>query len=303
MKNQVTETVSLARVLRWYIIAAALMAITSLLIILVIGLFAEKQAFNAVTTFLEFFVKKEFLIYLLVGFAAQLIDGSLGMAYGVSSASFLMSTGVSPVTASASVHIAEVFTTGISGLSHWKFGNVDKRMFRKLVVPGAIGAAIGAYVLTSFDGDVIKPYVSAYLLIMGIIIISKAFKKVIAFKDYKNVRWLALLGGFIDASGGGGWGPVVTTTLIGSGNNPRLTIGTVNAVEFLVALTASGIFTLFAGINSWLVIAGLIAGGALAAPIGAYLCHKINARAAIMVVGLLITFLSLRTILKSLEFF
>lgn len=299
MEQEMVKSVSLTRLMRWYgIVAAASIAVFTASTALVY-IFMERQIFVSFISSLGFFIQQEFLIYLLVGFIAQLIDGALGMAYGVSSTSFLLSTGVSPITASASVHIAEVFTTGISGISHWKFGNVDKNMFKRLALPGALGAGIGAYVLTSFDGDVIKPYVSAYLLIMGFVIISKAFRRVIAFKDYKNVRWLALFGGFVDASGGGGWGPVVTTTLISSGNVPKLTIGTVNAVEFFVALTASGIFTLFIGSNSLAVIAGLIVGGALAAPLGAFICHKINPRAAMIAVGLLIIFLSMRTILKS----
>lgn len=294
---------SFIRLMRWYGIAISFLILSSFTTVSGVYMFAEKQTFQHVVSFFQSFLHEEFFVYLLVGIVAQLIDGSLGMAYGVSSTSFLISTGVSPATASASVHIAEVFTSGISGLSHWKFGNIDRAMFKKLVLPGAMGAAFGAYFLTSFDGEIIKPYISAYLLIMGLVILAKAARKTMAFKNYKHMRKLALIGGFIDASGGGGWGPVVTTTLIGSGKNPKLTIGTVNAVEFLVALTASGIFTLFIGINSWLVIAGLIVGGALAAPVGAYICHKINVRAAMSVVGLLIILLSLRTLLKSFHLF
>ncbi len=289
----------LRRLLRWYLVVFITLAATVLGSVYFIRVFGTAETYDSSISFLGYFLHEEFLIYLLVGFVAQMIDGTLGMAYGVSTTSFLMSAGVSPAIASTSVHIAEVFTTGISGFSHWQFGNVDKQMFKKLAIPGAIGAAIGAYFLVSFDGNVIKPYVSVYLLIMGIIIIGKAFKKVILFKDYKKVHWLALFGGFVDASGGGGWGPVVTTTLIGSGNNPKLTIGTVNAVEFFVALTASGIFTLFIGINSWLVIAGLIAGGVIAAPLAAFICHQINTRVAMVMVGSLIILLSLRTILLS----
>jgi uncharacterized membrane protein YfcA len=135
---------------------------------------------------------------------------------------------------------------------------------------------------------------------MGIIIIRKAFKKVILFKENKRLGALALFGGFVDATGGGGWGPVVTSTLMGSGNNPKLTIGTVNAVEFFVALAASGIFTIFVGINSWPVIIGLIIGGIIAAPIGAYITHKINPKIAMVIVGVVIILLSFRTILKAL---
>lgn len=297
MENNI---VTLSRLFRWYLYTLVSLLTLSVIAFTAVYFFAGEQVLDGLATFLMQSAKADFIIYLLVGFIAQLIDGSLGMAYGVSSTSFLISAGVTPASASASVHIAEVFTTGISGFSHWKFGNVSKALFKKLAIPGAIGAALGAYFLTSFDGNTIKPFVSAYLLIMGVIIIIKAFRKIVVFKDYKKVGWLAITGGFVDASGGGGWGPVVTTTLIGSGNNPRLTIGTVNAVEFVVALTASGIFTLTIGLSNWPVIAGLIAGGAIAAPLGAFICNKINMKAAMISVGLLIIFISTRTIIRSL---
>lgn len=247
---------------------------------------------------LDFF-DTQFLMYFFVGLAAQLIDGSLGMAYGVSSTTFLMSAGVSPAVASASVHVAEVFTTGVSGLSHWKFGNVDKKLFLKLSLPGAIGAALGAYILTSVDGNFIKPYVSIYLMVMGFIIILKALKKFVQFKTPKKVGLLALTGGFLDNIGGGGWGPVVTTTLLGSGAKPRTTIGSVNSAEFFVSLTGAGVFTLLIGIEGYNIIAGLLIGGIIAAPLGAYICSRINTKAAMIIVGLLIVFLSIRTVIKS----
>ncbi|HRB00357.1 MAG TPA: sulfite exporter TauE/SafE family protein [Ignavibacteria bacterium] len=240
-----------------------------------------------------------FFVYCLVGFFAQVIDGSLGMAYGVSSTSFLLSTGVSPAVASASVHVAEVFTTGASGFSHWKFGNIDKKLFLKLLLPGSIGAAIGAFLLTSIDGNDIKPFVSIYLGVMGIIIIIKAFKKVILFKDHGRVSLLALIGGFVDNIGGGGWGPVVTTTLISSGGIPRYTVGSVNAAEFFVSLTGATVFTITIGIDHWNIIAGLIAGGLIAAPVGAFLCSRINPKILMIIVGVLIVFLSIRTVFLS----
>lgn len=246
-----------------------------------------------------FFTEGGFLIYLMVGFAAQMVDGALGMAYGATSTSMLLSAGVPPAAASASVHIAEVFTTGASGFSHWRFGNVDKDLFKRLALPGAIGAGLGAYVLTSFDGNILKPYVAAYLLIMGAVIIRKAVRRSITMSERKGVGLLALFGGFIDASGGGGWGPVVASTLLGSGRSPRLTIGTVNASEFLIALTASGVFTIFLGVNHWDVIAGLVAGGLLAAPLGAFVASRVKVRPAMVLVGLLIIFLSLRTLIKT----
>ncbi len=296
METPSPPLISFRKLLQGYLTVLIGLAGMVVLAILLIRTFGNTYTYHTTISWVKTLAQQEFLIYLLVGFASQMIDGALGMAYGVSSTSFLMSVGVSPALASASVHVAEVLTTGISGLSHWRLGNVDQKLFRKLVIPGMIGAGLGAYVLTSFDGDTIKPYVAAYLLIMGIVIIAKAFRKVVIFRGQRRIGWLALLGGFIDASGGGGWGPVVTSTLVGSGNHLRSTIGTVNAVEFGVTLVASGVFTLFIGINSWPVVAGLMIGGALAAPLGAYVCHKINLRIAMTLVGVVIIILSLRTL-------
>jgi len=284
--------------LRNYLIIIAIVTLSFVLI----AIFFKQVAPTHYNKFIENVGWSTLLLYVGVGFLAQMIDGSLGMAYGVSSTSFLMSSGVSPVLASASVHVAEVFTTASSGFFHWKMGNVDKSLFRKLVIPGALGAIVGAYFLTSFDGKVIKPYISAYLLIMGIIIIVKAFRK-LALKETKKVGLLALLGGFVDASGGGGWGPVVTTTLVASGNHPAKTIGSVNASEFVIALVASGVFTIFTGIKSLEIVIGLIIGGLLASPLGAFITNKINKKLAMILVGILIIFLSLRTILISLGVF
>lgn len=290
------KSISLRSVFRFYLIAALSILCLVATIIFVLHSLSLSESTTSLHWMQNFF-NAHFFLFVAAGFAAQMIDGALGMAYGVSSTSFLMSTGVSPAVASASVHISEVFTTGASGIAHWRFGNVDKKLLKRLMIPGAIGAALGAYVLSSFDGSVIKPYVSVYLIIMGIVIIAKASRKIVAFKEPGKVTWLALLGGFVDACGGGGWGPIVTTTLIGSGNHPRLTIGTVNAVEFFVALAASGIFTIFIGIDNWQVVVGLILGGVLAAPLGALITKKINIKAAMIFVGLLIIGLSLRTLI------
>lgn len=237
--------------------------------------------------------------FVAVGFAAQMIDGSLGMAYGISCSSFLMSTGVSPVLASASVHVAEVFTTASSGFFHWKLGNFDKKLFRRIAIPGVLGAAAGAFLLSNFDGKMIQPYVSAYLILMGIVLIQKSFRPVKIWK-FKRPAILASFGGFMDASGGGGWGPIVSTTLMAGGNHPAKTIGTVNATEFFVAFAAGSVFSVFVGIESIEIVVGLIIGGVLAAPMGALLANKINKRYAMIMVGLLIVFLSTRTVLKSL---
>jgi len=255
---------------------------------------------NTVVEYLHSFFTKQFFIYLLVGFGAQIIDGALGMAYGISATSFLLTTGVSPAAASASVHVAEVFTTGASALSHFSLRNVNKRLFKAMLVPGVLGSVTGAYILTSVNPDYIKPFVSVYLFIMGIIVIRKALVKHITNRKVKRVGLLALAGGFLDAIGGGGWGPVVTSTLLSKGRNPKYTIGTVNTTEFFVTAASAGIFTLFMGLQNVQVIAGLVIGGVVAAPFGALLVGKIKARTLMIMVGCLIILLSLRSLLKYL---
>ena len=242
-----------------------------------------------------------FWVLVLVGIAAQLIDGSLGMAYGVSSNSFLLGVGVPPAIASASVHTAEVFTTAISGFSHWKLGNIDKRIVFGLLIPGMIGGALGAYVLTSVDGNKIKPYIAIYLLLMGIRILYKAFTHKEQLDKEPNPSLmipLGLAGGTMDAMGGGGWGPIVTSTLISSGHTPRKTIGSVNFSEFFVTVVEAITFLLTLGFQHWNVILGLMLGGVIAAPFGALLTKKIPAKYIMLVVGSLIIFLQVRTLLQ-----
>ncbi len=239
-------------------------------------------------------------MFVIVGFLAQLIDGALGMAYGVSSNTFLLSLGISPAIASASVHISEVFTTAVSGAFHLRFGNIRKDLFLKLLIPGMIGGGLGAYLLSDvLDGEVIKPYINVYLLIMGLIILRKALVKSSAEKHITNwVSPLGLVGGFFDAIGGGGWGPIVTTTLVARGNSPRKTIGSVNSSEFFVTLTELIVFILTLGLMNWKMIVGLLVGGVIAAPVAAYLTNKLPTRLLMGLVGLLISFLSIRTLLQ-----
>jgi uncharacterized membrane protein YfcA len=296
-----STTVSLRSVLRLQFMLIGGFSFLGLLFFLLIRAFSLESTFRVSVYSLESIVAGKFLYYAVVGFAAQLIDGALGMAYGVTSTSLLLSAGITPSVASASVHVAEVFTAGASGIAHWRFGNVRKELFLKLALPGVAGAALGAYALTSFDGTVIRPYVVGYLLVMGLMILFKAVGKKVCARELKSIRLLALFGGFVDASGGGGWGPVVTSTLISRGYQTRLTIGTANAVEFLVAMTAAGILSLFVGFTGWQVVIGLILGGVLAAPLGAYVCHKINPRACMVLVGILIIILSVRTLLLSIK--
>ncbi|MFC3692331.1 sulfite exporter TauE/SafE family protein [Chenggangzhangella methanolivorans] len=236
-----------------------------------------------------------------VGLFAQMVDGALGMAYGVTSTTFLLSTGVPPAAASASVHIAEIFTTGFSGLSHWKLGNVDGRLFRRLLIPGIVGAVTGAFVVTSIDGDILKPFIAGYLLLIGVYIIIKAFRTIrIRTEPPTFIAPLGLAGGFVDAVGGGGWGPVVTTSLVGGGQDPRTTIGSVNAAEFFLAITSGFSFALLGGFTHWTTIAGLVFGGIFAAPLAALLVKKLPTRVLMITVGVLITSLSLFNLYKAL---
>lgn len=271
-----------------------------LLLVLAGGALVYLAASNSFPVAFEKFFTVELLTYVLVGIGAQLIDGALGMAYGVSSTTFLMSVGVTPAAASAAVHVSEVFTTAVSGLSHFRFKNINKRLFRAMVVPGVLGAMLGAYILTNINGDYIKPFVSVYLLVMGVVIIRKALRSVIAKEKVQRVGLLALAGGFLDSMGGGGWGPVVTSTLLSKGRSPQYTIGTVNATEFFVTFASAGVFTWFMGLQNVSVIAGLVIGGVIAAPFGALLVGKVKPKTLMIAVGLLIVFLSLRNLVKFL---
>ncbi len=243
----------------------------------------------------------EFLKAAAVGFIAQSIDGALGMAYGISATTFLLGTGASPAVASASVHIAEIFTTGLSGLSHLRLGNVDRKLMLKLLIPGVLGGVLGALVVTKFDGAALKPWISGYLLVMGIYVLAKAWRhRRKPAQEPKHVAKLALFGGFVDAAGGGGWGPVVTTSLVGAGQDPRRTIGSVNFAEFFIAIASAGAFVLFIDAAPWATVAGLVAGGMFAAPLAAFLCRALPARALLVLVGTLISGLSAYNLIKAL---
>jgi len=245
------------------------------------------------------------LLFFIAGFIAQMIDGCIGMAYGVSSTSLLLSFGVPPAAASASVHTAEVFTTLVSGISHFKLKNVDKKLFMSLVIPGVIGGILGAYILTNIDTTIIKPIIYVYLVIMGIRIIYKAFGKPFekAAKKLEDIKLyiLGVLGGFLDAIGGGGWGPVVTTTLVADGNTPRYVIGSVNTSEFFVTIAQTLTFATFIGIGEyWKIILGLALGGVIAAPFAAFLVKKISPKVMMILVGVVVAALNIRNIILML---
>jgi uncharacterized membrane protein YfcA len=242
-----------------------------------------------------------FLAFLLVGFCAQLVDGALGMAYGLTSNSLLLSLGLPPAIASATTHAAECFTTGFSGVAHHQFGNVDRSLFRSLVLPGMAGAIVGAYLLAGLHPETIKPIVGFYLLGMGLLILVKAFRAIPTKKMSHPLIPLGFIGAFLDAVGGGGWGALVTSTLLARGNDVRKTVGSVNASQFFVAVSASVTF-FWAGTNiSWQVVLALALGGALAAPLGAWLCKYLPTKGLLVAVGLLIISLSCRTIWLSLK--
>ncbi len=241
--------------------------------------------------------------FILVGFFAQTVDGALGMAYGVISNAILLSIGMPPMESSASLHVVEVATTAVSGTSHLAFGNVNKDLFLRIVLPGVLGGVIGAYLLADvIDGAVIKPYIAGYLIVVGLVILYRAFRapqpRVITHLGF--LMPLGAVGGVCDAIGGGGWGPVVTSTLVASGNDPRFTIGSVNASEFFVTLAESVTFFITMGGLNWKVIGGLLIGGCIAAPFAAWTTKRIPARPLMMLVGCLIVGLNVRTLVMTL---
>ena len=228
------------------------------------------------------------IVFIILGFCAQLIDGCLGMAYGVFLTTFLTASGVPLVNASSGVHFAEVFTTLASGISHWRFDNVNWSMFKRLALAGITGGIIGAYVLTSVNGEWLKPWVAAYLLILGGRLLWRAWKRSTFKFTLKHLLPLGLTAGFFDAVGGGGWGPIVTGTLLARGYVPRKAIGTVNTAEFFVTVAQTTTFITLIGLGNWKLVSGLIIGGILAAPLSAYLCKKINQKVLMSAVGILI---------------
>jgi len=245
-----------------------------------------------------------FLLFLLVGLVAQSVDGALGMAYGVISSSVLLAFGVPPATASASVHGAEVFTTAASAGSHIWHKNVEWRLFIPLSIAGMVGGAMGAYVLAGIDGKVIKPFIVVYLALMGLYILWRATRdiRLRVLRPAWLVAPLGVVGGFFDAIGGGGWGPTVSSTLVGVGGEPRRVIGTVNAAEFLVTVTISATFVWALLTGHWedaealtdhlAAVGGLVVGGLIAAPFAGLITKKVPHRTLTYAVGILLLLLS-----------
>ncbi|MCK8493714.1 sulfite exporter TauE/SafE family protein [Spirosoma sp. RP8] len=249
-------------------------------------------------------ITPDIFYFIAAGFVAQMIDGALGMAYGVTATTFLTSVGISPVFATASVHSSEIFTSGVSGYMHLKFGNVNNRLFKIVLIPGIIGAALGAFLITKLSdmeliADYLSPAISVYTAILGVLILKKALAKQTKKKPVRKIGLLAWFGGFVDAIGGGGWGPIVNSTLIAAGRHPRYTIGSVNLAEFFVSFASSVVFALYAGLDNYgMVILGLILGGMIAAPIAAHLSRKLPVKTMMVLVGIVIILVSLRKIIK-----
>jgi uncharacterized protein len=244
---------------------------------------------------------KNFPWMLLAGFLAQLVDGALGMGYGVTSATILLSAGVNPAAISGSIHTAEMFASGASGYSHYKFGNVNKKLFKALLIPGVMGAILGAVLLVFLGekyGKIIRPAIAIYTLVLGIKFILNAFREIKPQKKFKRYKALAALGGFFDSFGGGGWGPIVTSTLINNGRQHKYVVGSVSLTEFFVTLASAFTFFTLIGVSHWQTIVALIIGGLVAAPIAAKLAGKLPKKTAFILLGILVIAWSVRILVK-----
>ena len=282
----------------WRRVATGILGVFALFLVLNIlsYYFTWQQAWHVLSTSTTFYT------FVGVGFVAQLIDGVLGMGYGVVSAISLMSLGLSPASVSASIHTAEMFASGASGYNHYRFGNVNKRLFKVLLVPGILGSVSGALLLAHFGeqyANIIKPVLAVYLLFLGLRIISKAVRKQAQLRrKVKNAGWLAGAGGFLDSFGGGGWGPLVTSTLIANGRAPSYVIGTVSLVEFFVTFASALTFFSILGFKHWEIVLGLIVGGVTAAPLAARLAGRLPTRWMFIGVGTMVVVWSLWALRK-----
>ena len=245
----------------------------------------------------------DLLPFVAIGFAAQLVDGALGMAFGVICSTMMVGVlGLPPAIASQRVHIVECFTTATSGISHLLHKNIDKRLFFRLLIPGMIGGVLGAYVLSSLDAGVVKPFVLTYLAAIGLYILWRGIFYPPKIKDAKLIEPLGLFGGFLDAAGGGGWGPVVTSNLLIQGADPRKVVGTVNAVEFFLTITVSAVFLYHLGIADLAgATLGLLIGGIAAAPIGAWAAKHLPAKQMLIMVGVVLTLTSTYGVYRALS--
>jgi hypothetical protein len=243
----------------------------------------------------------DILPFIAIGFAAQLVDGALGMAFGVISNTLLVSIGVPPAVASARVHVVECFTTGVSGISHVFHRNVDWQLFTRLIVPGMIGGVSGAYLLSSLSAQTARPFVLAYLSAIGLYLLWRGIRHEHQERQPKIIEPLGFIGGFLDAAGGGGWGPIVTSNLLAQGGSPRKVIGTVNTSEFFLTLIISAAFISTIGLAAFgAATIGLLIGGVVAAPLGAFAARYVRPNPMMIAVGSVLTITSLYGIYKVL---
>jgi len=246
------------------------------------------------------FISPAFLMLVAIGFFAQLVDGAMGMAYGLTSSSLLLFFGVPPQAVSASVHAAEIATTGVSGISHSYFGNVDAKLVWKLAIPGVVGGVVGALLLSRISSAWLKPVVAVYLLSLGVVLLRRAWHWQPSPQTRNTGPSLGLLAGFLDAVGGGGWGTMTTGSLIAKNHEPRIAIGSANAAEFFVTVAISAVLFATFGLTHLQLIAGLILGGVVAAPLAASLTKLIPARVAMTAIGSLVILLSVLNLGKGL---
>lgn len=303
--NHITRTLvedAPEKTVNWRRVATYLVSVFALMLV---GhfIFSYVPMRGIADTTIEYYqtLDKNFHWMVLAGFLAQLVDGALGMGYGVTSATILLSAGVNLASISSSIHTAEIFASGASGYSHYKFGNVNKKLFKILVIPGVLGAIAGAFLLVKF-GDThaayLKPIMAVYTMFLGIRIFFNAFRDQKISKKFKNYSLLAGVGGFLDSFGGGGWGPIVTTTLITKGRSPKYVIGSVSITEFFVTLASAFTFFTMIGVTHWQVIVALIIGGFIGAPIAAKLAGRLPRKASFILLGVLVIIWSLRILVK-----
>lgn len=247
-------------------------------------------------------IPQTFYYFLAAGFVFAMIDGAIGMSYGVTSTTFSLSMGIPPASASTAVHLSEILSNGIAGVMHYRMGNVNMKLFKMLVIPGIIGSMTGAYLLSSLEhySRYTKPVVSLYTLILGCVILRKALniaaRKTTNSKKITNIRGLGLFGGFVDAVGGGGWGSIVLSSLIAGGRHARFSLGAVKLSRFFVAFMSSLTFvTVLKGLH-WEAIGGLVLGSAVASPIAARVANKISAKSIMLAVGVIVILVSLKSI-------
>jgi siroheme synthase-like protein len=259
---------------------------------------------NTEPEFQSFLINIDPLFYwfLAAGFVFAMIDGAIGMSYGVTSASFSLAMGLPPASASMAIHISEVLSNGIAGWMHYKMGNVNWKLFKILIIPAVVGAVLGAYILSSLEhySGYIKPVVGVYTLFLGGVILMKAFniKKKRTTEKIKKIGILGFVGGFIDAAFGGGWGSIVLSSLIAGGRHPLFSLGTVKISRFFIATLSSLTFFTMLGGRYWEAVLGLIIGSALASPIAARVSNKISAKTIMVAVGVIVMIVSLRSVIK-----